>query len=958
MNVPDRTDAGGGNDRPLMPLASPPFVGRGTELTELIRMLEAPPSLSVVAGESGMGKTRLVQEALGGAEQSGALVLTGQCHPVEQPFPAGAVVDALRTLPNHHLQGLSGVGGVLRSLLPEFARLLPEPPPPLDDRAAERHRLFRALREVVEQAAPNVLVLEDLHWADRSTIEFIGFLLADMPNETALVLTYRPEDLPPDTHLRARTARVSSGVQRLNLELMPLPKREAEEFVLRMLGVEGASEAFLSYLYEKTAGIPFALEEMIRLLADRRDLVHREGRWARRALDEMRVPGAIRDWILARASLLGTRERAVLEAAAVLGRGSDAASLQVVAGLADAEFDEAFDRSLSSGLLVEEGNRARIRHDLARQALYGAIPAARRRRLHGRAAERCIAASAPTADIAHHYKEARIVDKWVRYGEAAAHEALAVHEDATASRLLEEALSAAGLDDETRGRLAGLLGEAALQGLAHDEAIKVLDRILVDEPLADERRGELHLYLGLLKSQAGDASAGMAELRRALPFLEERGDLSARARSMLAVPWVEEGDVDEHRTWLEEARQLADQIEDPVMRLRVAANRAGTLLLLADPSGWDALEDLPRPQSAGEWRQWMRAHINAAQAALHLGDYRGARRELDRAALAAENVPYERVESGFRSTTLLLDWFMGRWGGLARTARKLLDEGTGVAHADIDVWTVLAQLLVARGETDEALPILADVMERARRSGSIPLLMAAAAARGRVALDGGQPEEAWTILADTLDLVRRKRMWWWGSDAAPIAVEALIALNRADAAADLVEEFTRGVERIYAPLAAAASLTIRGLEAGSETARLLGDAERAWGELPRPYDAARVREKRGIHLLSTGAAGAEEMLFSAMASFSELGALADLARVRRVLRAHGIKVPHPWRGGRRGYGDRLSPRESEVADLAATGLTNREIAQRLFLSPKTVENQMRSALRKLGLSSRRDLRHR
>ncbi|HEY6417283.1 MAG TPA: helix-turn-helix transcriptional regulator, partial [Acidimicrobiales bacterium] len=127
-------------------------------------------------------------------------------------------------------------------------------------------------------------------------------------------------------------------------------------------------------------------------------------------------------------------------------------------------------------------------------------------------------------------------------------------------------------------------------------------------------------------------------------------------------------------------------------------------------------------------------------------------------------------------------------------------------------------------------------------------------------------------------------------------------------------------------------------------------AERAWLELPRPYEAARARESAGRCLLD---ARGQELLIGALSAFRSLGATWDAARTRRTLREQGVIVPH--RGGRKGYGSELSPRETQVARLAADGLSNPQIAAALYLSRKTVERHLSSAMRKVGVHSRVEL---
>jgi DNA-binding NarL/FixJ family response regulator len=131
------------------------------------------------------------------------------------------------------------------------------------------------------------------------------------------------------------------------------------------------------------------------------------------------------------------------------------------------------------------------------------------------------------------------------------------------------------------------------------------------------------------------------------------------------------------------------------------------------------------------------------------------------------------------------------------------------------------------------------------------------------------------------------------------------------------------------------------------------EAERAWLNLPRPYEAARAREAAGRCLLDVHTERGQALLVEAIEAFHSLGAAWDVARARHTLRKHGLLAPH--RRGRKGYGNELSPRERQVAQLAYEGLSNREIGLALFLSPKTVERYLGSAMRKIGVTSRTEL---
>jgi DNA-binding CsgD family transcriptional regulator len=189
----------------------------------------------------------------------------------------------------------------------------------------------------------------------------------------------------------------------------------------------------------------------------------------------------------------------------------------------------------------------------------------------------------------------------------------------------------------------------------------------------------------------------------------------------------------------------------------------------------------------------------------------------------------------------------------------------------------------------------------------------------------------------------------------------MVGAGRTGEARRLVHTWANQWHGRDAPLAAAALAHANGhLDAADRrwstaAQHLLAAADR-YDSLELPHDGAQAREQAAICLFESGG-GAEVALTAAMATYQRLGATWDLDRARSAARRHGVPAPNRHRGGRRGYGDDLSPREREVVELAARGRTNKEIAGELFLSPHTVDKHLRRALRKLGLRSRATLAH-
>lgn len=948
-------------------LTSPVLVGRADEMARLVACIESAPAVAVVEGEAGVGKSRLVAELLSGPAMAGRTLLVGHCHPMRDPFPLAPVVDALRGF-GDRMGGLrlSPLAGALRPILPELADRLPPPPDPLEDPSMERHRLSRALLEVLDAAGPVVLVLEDLHWADEVTSDFLVFLLKQVPDQLGLVLTWRREDMAATSPLPALVPRLPPSTASARVSLEPLHADEVKLLVGAILDTDSVSADFADYLHERTAGLPFAVEEVLLLLQERHDLVPGEGHWQRRSLDQLEVPVAIRDSVLERLSRLAPDAARVVGAAAILQEPADDPLILSVAGLRGTRARMALNEALESALLQGTGQgRYSFRHALAADAVESAVLGPERAHLHNRAARALERRGEPlpVAQLARHCKAAGQPSRWARYSWEAALQARSLGNHAASARFLMDALSAPDLPSVTRARLAQMLSEVALDGLIQ-EAIPELLRAVDEGGLPAAVEGSIRVNLSGILHQSGDASAGIQHLIKALPLLEQRPVTRVVALEGLAAPWVLEGSVNDHLRWLDEAEATAAKSDDPDGSLQEAVRSARTALLLSigAPEAWATLPEHPGTNpSASERYSWARRSTNTATILYYLGHFQQAAQWAAKAASAAEDLGTPRFSGGLRATDCLLAWSEGRWGRLRETADSIREEAHDISPV-VQASVVVGLLQVAQGAGDEAEPVLAEAMELAARCGAIPTMGLAAAGIGRLRLSRGDPGAAQAVAMKALQAVAAKNIWVWAADVAPVAVEALIAGQLTAEASEWVRLLAEGLEGRDAPAADAALAQCRALlvEAGgdmNEAANQFGRAGEMWTALPHPYHAALCAERRGQCLVQQDRDTAGQVLVEALTAFRSLGATWDESRVKRTVRRHRLPLPYPWRGGptRRSSGDELSPREREVVELVSAGLTSGDIAERLFLSSRTVEHHVERALRKLGVASRKDL---
>jgi DNA-binding NarL/FixJ family response regulator len=957
-------------------------VDRDAEVARIVRALAHPPAVVLVEGEPGIGKTRLVQEALAAQPAGGRGVLLAVCPPFRQPYTLGAVVDAVRRAAEvatgpAGLRGLrlSALAGALRPLFPEWADELPPTLEPAEDATAARHRLFRALAELLAGLRVNVLVIEDVHWADEATLEFLLFLAARGAPGLSLVATHRREDTPGSSLLWRLPSRLPAGVTQLRLELAPLGVAATAALVSSMVSDQPVSERFAGFLHRSTEGVPLAIEESVRLMADRDDLTRSDGEWIRRSLDEIVVPPTVRDAVLERAGRLTADAQAVLRAAAVLAAPADETTLAAVAGLPDGRTRAALTQALECGLLAEDGRLlVSFRHALACQAIYEATAAPDRRVMHrrcGEALENVL--PLPLPRLARHFREAGQTARWCRYGEQAADTALASGDGVTASDLLYDLVTEAGPPTADVARLIRKIPFTSLAEPARYRNLAgVLEAILGRGGLAPPVEAELRSQLSRVLVAMSDWVAGRAEIQRAIPHLGH--DPAEAARAMIYLGWPLEPALpaSTHRRWLRRAATVMASLPPP-RREALAMDRAAALLMLGEQEGWAEAARIPaNAPTAGERLQVARGNLNVGDQAMVWGRYAEARQRLAAALELAQTHEYPRVRAEALTTSLHLDWFTGAWQGLLARATAIADGGETIPPIQFEAVLVAGLLHAAAGRSEQAEERLRFVIGEIRRRGAVQYFAEPAGALARLWLADGRVGDALAITDEPAAVVTAKGIWVWATEMAPARTEALMAAGRVDEAASLVRAFARGLRGRVAPGPKAALMLCRALlaearatpaqarAASTEAHRTLARAAAsfaraaaAWQALPRPYEALLARERQAACLLAAGSPDAALALLAQVhQGLSSLDADGDAGRVASRLREHGVQVPQVWRGGQRGYGGRLSPRELEVVRFVSQGRTNREIAEALCRSPNTVDTQLRSAMRKLNVTTR------
>jgi DNA-binding CsgD family transcriptional regulator len=961
----DLVVGGSGGASQTAVIRAPEFVGREREMIAIERALTSPAAVVWIEGEAGIGKSRLLREYLATPAGQANRVLVARCPPLRHPQTLGPMVDAVRHAADH-VAGLrlSPLAGALRPLFPEWAGELPPAPEPAEDATAVRHRVFRALAELLDGLRVSVLAVEDAHWADEATLEFLLFLTSGLPRPVSLVVTCRPEDVSAGSLLPRLAGRLAadsaSAAGRLRLTLGPLDAAGTSKLVSSMLVGQDLSAAFADFIHRRTEGVPLAVEGSVRLMADRADLAFRAGGWERRRLDRIGVPATVRDMVLERVERLGSDTRAVLMAAAVLANPADEATVRAVAGLAAGRVRAALSEALAGGLLGDDGQgHVAFRHVLACQALYEALPAPQRRLLHrraGRALERLT--PPPVAELAEHFRRADEKREWCRYGEQAADLALVSGDEATAGALLHDLIVNADLPAPSVVRLIKKFPFASFAGPARDRELERRLRSLLDSrALPSGQQADVRVQLGNVLLIMGEDDAGRAELECAIPRLAHDPNEAARAMMRLGWPRGSSLPVSAHVEWLQRAAELVLPSMTPAARLSLAADQATARLMLGEADGWARAARIPDDApTAAERQQITRANSNFGDMAMLWGRYDVARQRLARALALAERYHYLRFQSVALITRAHLDWFTGAWDGLAERAAALASPEDILPLARLEALLVTGLLAAAAGA--QAAEHLEAVLDGQRRSGVLADSMEPAAALSRLALADGRIGAALEVTEEAADIVARKGTWVWATDLGPARVAALAAAGRIGDARTLIASFAQGLSGRDAPgpragLAACRAILAEAVGRHAAAAGLFARAAAAWQALPRPYEALLAQERQARCLLVAGTPEAAlPLLDEVRGQLIELGALGDADRVVAALREYGVAAKRPRRGGRRGYGDQLSPRELEVTRLVATGRSNRQIAEVLCLSPRTVEQHLSASMRKLGVSSR------
>jgi DNA-binding CsgD family transcriptional regulator/tetratricopeptide (TPR) repeat protein len=986
-------------------VSSPVLVGRAAEVARLNAALERAaagrPAILVVAGEAGVGKTRLVAGLLGRAGERGAVALSGGCLDVGEGVLAYApMVEALRPLvgvldPGELERVLGGARG-------ELARLVPELGSPDGGRPAEAPlaptRLFELLLGVLHRLAergPVLLVVEDLHWADQSIRDLLGFLVRNLRGGVALVLTYRSDELHRRHPLRPFLAELDRSGRAERLELGRLGRRELAELLAAILE-EPAAPALVAEILGRSEGNPFFAEELL--------AAH---------LDGTRLPSALRDVVLARVEALSEPTQRVLEVAAVAGSRVDHELLAAVVEQETEELVGLLREAVTRHVLaVDEANAYVFRHALVQEAIYDDLLPVQRGPLHAayaRALERRIerrgdgsgAGSDSVVErgqLAYHWYAAHDLGQAllasVRAGQAAESasalaEALGHYERALA--LWDQAPEAAARSPLDRGALLYRAAEAANLAGHDDRAIALAELALerVDAAAEPLRAGTLLERLARYHWIAGDSPRAMAAVERAVATIPGEPPTPELARALAA-----HGQllmlVDHHaeaQARCQEAVAVARQVGARAVEGHALSSLGTSVGILGHlPEGRANLErglqiatELVNVDDMG------RSHANLATVL----DMAGRSAEAAEVFLAGVEMTRRYGALGRYGPYLLADAANSLLSlGRREEAERLLDEVFDLDLRSPGLWvrplTVRGTLRLRTGDLAGAQADLQRILDQAVApldpQNAIPVL----AGLAEIALWDGRLADARAAVADGLASLATSDEPYWITElcrtaAAVEATAAEQARARQDGAAEraagerAAELLERARTAVTAPEVVPTPVvraSLRAIEAELSRAAGPSDHERwaaaaqAWRALGYPWPAGYARWRQAEALLAQGAprAAAGAALAEARALAGGLGARRLTAEIDGLARRARIEVASPADGGApdgeapepADASDELglTPREREVLALLADGRTNRQIAEALFISVKTASVHVSNILAKLGVTNR------
>jgi ATP/maltotriose-dependent transcriptional regulator MalT len=983
------TDSDGDTWGVAQRVTSTRLIGRRQELGELEEALEdataGRPRLVFIAGESGVGKSRLLRALLDAAEERGARTLGGACFELGQDeLPYAPLVATLRPLHRSEDPVLSRLSEVTRG---ELARLIPELGEPSEEsevaRGEAQRRLFDAFLELIAMLTdeqPVVLWIDDIHWADRSTRAFLRFLEASMSEERVLVATtYRSDELHRRHPLRPLLAELERSQCARRIELDRFDREEVAEQLADILGHSPNGDV-VERMYGRSEGNPLFTEELLAAGLDARGP----------------LPPSLREALLLRIERLSEQAQTLLRLLAVASR-ADGELLAVAAGVDAGAVVAAIREAIAAQIAVtDDAGRFGLRHALLREVLYDDLLPGERTELHlalAEALERRAASDGGAwiaTGIAHHYDAAGEQPRALVAKVNAAAAVQRLHAYGEATELLDRALElwhripdAEELSGIDHAELLARAGRAHFLTADDERAAALYEHAIeeVDPGEDPERAANLLWALAGCQWSLGQAERSRETQRRGLELLSAEEESAARARLL----------AQRVRFLLLQGRFRDVREESPAAleasrRLGLDSSTAGILSRLGsalyalgetEEGRARSLEAIDVARRSGSTDDIATAILNYADALHNAGLTREGREIAVDGIKEIDEIVGSTAIRSLRWTRLNLaeiEFALGNWDAAAQEIRAGGAPPGGVVGAHALLRS--AELALGRGDAAQArtdlehaaellsgvlepqyIAVLADLSaDLERRSGDLDA--------ARAAIDRGIDriqycsDDATRIaqvavagVAVEADAAERARDVGGGEaeENAIARAEMLTEMVRAAA-----EEGGRPVEAAYVGRAEAELARAE----GHDDPELWAESAAAWDAIDRPYTRAVAHWREAQASLAAGdrdraARAAAEALETARELGSawlegEAEGLAARGRLRLAVgaaEAEEVSEEEPEPFG-------LTPRERQVLALLASGATNREIAEELYMAEKTASVHVSRILTKLDVRSR------
>src|SRR6266566_3856327 len=896
----------------------PVFIGRVSERDALSRLIDRTRSgqggVALVCGEAGIGKSRLVAEAKAYAEAQDFFLLQGNCFQMDSSYPYAPLLDLLRASAVPTADAPDPIVLEFARLLPELAPSLAGPlPAPLPDPEQEKRRLFAALTRFFKERAsqrPVLLVIEDLHWCDDISLEFLQSLARSCAAQPLLLLmTYRSDEVQPS--LQRCLAQLDRARLSQELHLVPLSRSDVDAMLGAMFGLPETEQAnLLDLIYPLTEGNPFFVEEVLTSLVSRGELLSDNGVWQHKPhldhrSERVPVPRSVQDTMYQRTQHLSAEAMRVVTFAAVAGRRFDFAVLHQVMHCDEDQLLLLIKELLAIQFVVEvSADQFAFRHALTQQAVFAGLLARERRSLHrmlAEAIEQLYATISPLdahlADLAYHYYEAGVWEKALEYEQRAGERALALY------------AQHAAIDHFTH----------ALSALHH---------------LSGVPASPIYCLRGQAYETLGEFERALSDYEHALEAANAAHDRRGEWQGMMVLGFLWTGrDYEQAGGWFRRASDLAENLADPTLRAR-SLNRLGNWLV-----------------NIGRTQEGLEAH----QEALHLFETQqntqGMAETLDLLGVAHgfSGDPANAVkhfgraiahgQEALRIATAIehQQWIVGSYSALGQLyllmlepalAISALDAGLAVAQTLGSAYWIrnltsyLALAYVLRQEFPRAEEVLKAVMPREYQPSNLGERQVART-WGELALAQGEPTMALHIAEQLIVSAPGDVHQQPIPHLLALKGEALIALKRLEEAARVLEDAKLGAEqrqalsvlwRVHGALGQVYHL----LKREEQVQRECSASREIIAKLAETIDQTYLREHFVQAALQT--LPSEKPLLSRRAMVEKSGGLTE--------------------------------REIEVLRAVAQGLTDIQVAEQLVISHRTVHSHLNSIYSKLSITSR------